>query len=512
MLSACVESKRNLFDTLAEAWMCAGASAVALHSEGQVVEIWPMGSECTPDCVTPVYTADGKLIGELCLSGSTRLPGGVVSTRLAADAALIGAIADAHAEMDSVVEALADTEDHLLALYELTRPGASRLNVEQILHATARQATRLVKAEGAFVALGTGQIVQMPTELVASETAAALVERVHAGKHELLLSEAEAPTGWPLQADNLFLAPLFSDENGGVPACLGLWLKRPAATLSPDLKLARSIAEQAGAQLEIALLHQKLLAQAKLEAELDLAREVQLGLLPRRPPQMAGVELYAESRPARQVGGDFYDFYATDPDDRCAHRFSFAVGDVSGKGMSAALLMAMTRTSLRVVTSRQATERSPAGILARANADLYDDFTEVGMMASVFVGQYDAQRSTLTYANDGHSPVLLRPRNGTAHLLEADGPMMGVLPQSLAQDQSLLFGQGDLLVVLTDGFNEAVNECGEMYGMQRLQQLVDAIADLPACEIGRRLFGEMERFAGRRPQEDDQTLIIFKGV
>jgi sigma-B regulation protein RsbU (phosphoserine phosphatase) len=90
--------------------------------------------------------------------------------------------------------------------------------------------------------------------------------------------------------------------------------------------------------------------------------------------------------------------------------------------------------------------------------------------------------------------------------------MMGVLPQSLAQDQVLVFGAGDLLVVMTDGFSEAVNEHGEMYGLQRLQQLVDAIAHLPACEIGRRLFGEIVRFAGTRPQEDDQTLIIVKGA
>jgi sigma-B regulation protein RsbU (phosphoserine phosphatase) len=501
-----------LFETLAEAWLGAGAVAVTLRSEGQVVESWPRGCDCAPDLAAPLYTAGGTLMGELCLSGSARLPAGEAAARLAADAALIGAIADANAEMDSVVEALAETEDHLLALYELTKPGASRLNVDQILHATAREAVRLVKAEGAFVALGAGQVVQRPGGLVAPETAAALFERVQVSGRELLLSEPEAAEGWPSQADTLFLAPLFSDEQGEVLACLGLWLKRPAATLSPDLKLARSIAEQAGAQLEIALLHQKLLAQAKLEAELDLAREVQLGLLPRRPPQIPGVELYAESRPARQVGGDFYDFYVCPATEGGAQRFLFAVGDVSGKGMSAALLMAMTRTSLRVVTSRRATVRTPAEILGRANADLYDDFTEVGMMASVFVGQYDAQQSTLTYANDGHSPVLLRPRGGTTHLLEADGPMMGVLPLSLAQDQSLVFGPGDLLVVMTDGFSEAVNEHGEMYGLQRLQHLVDALADLPACEIGRRLFGEVVRFAGTRPQEDDQTLIIVKGA
>ncbi len=152
------------------------------------------------------------------------------------------------------------------------------------------------------------------------------------------------------QANSLFLTPLLvRDEDKKIVACLGLWLGRPADKLSPDLKLARSIAEQGGAQLEIALLHQGLVAQARVQAELELARQVQLRLLPRRPPQAPGIELYAESRPALQVGGDFFDFYVNPMRGASDAPLVFAVGDVSGKGMSAALLMVMLRTTLREV-------------------------------------------------------------------------------------------------------------------------------------------------------------------
>jgi sigma-B regulation protein RsbU (phosphoserine phosphatase) len=196
--------------------------------------------------------------------------------------------------------------------------------------------------------------------------------------------------------------------------------------------------------------------------------------------------------------------------------------------MSAALLMAMSRTALRVVTSSLAAQRTPAELLARANADLYDDFSEVGMMASIFIGQYEASRppggmGRLVYANAGHAPVILCPAGGPPRLLEADGPMLGALPQSLALDQAVPFGPGDVLAVLTDGFHEAtaggdVHQVPDtrvpdapFFGIERLLALVAQVAHLPAAAIAQQLFAAVGRFAGGRAQEDDQTLIIVKG-
>ena len=516
MLASVVQTHRERLDTLAAAWLAAGAESVDVRDATGIVAQWPLhGDASRPEMAAPVVGASGETLGELCVRG--RVP--AAAARLAADTALIAALAQAAGELDSVVEALAETEDQLLALYELTRPGPSRLNVDQILSATARQAVRLVKAEGAFVVLNGRTVVQQPEALATHAMQHGLCARMRAAGHELLLTRDDA-ADWPAHADNLFLTPLYTDDQGAIAACLGLWLKRPAATLSPDLKLARSIAEQAGAQLEIALLHQKLVAQAKLEAELELARKVQLGLLPRQPPQVAGLDLYAASRPALQVGGDFYDFYVTLPADvstgnrvgGMARSAAFAIGDVTGKGISAALLMAMTRTALRVVVGELAADYTPADMLKHANADLYDDFTEVDMMASIFVGRYDADSQRLMYANDGHSPVILCPRGEHARLLMADGPMVGVLPVSLAQNQTIPFVQGDVLAILTDGFNEAANAGGEFFGMERLERLIEETSELPARAIGERLHAEVERFSAPHAQEDDQTLIIVKGI
>ena len=513
MLVSIVQTHREQLEALAAAWLAAGAESVDVRDATGIVAQWPPNGDATrPRTTAPIVGPSGEILGELCVSGC--VPAATV--RLAADTALIAALAETAGELDSVVEALAETEDQLLALYELTRLGPSRLNVDQILTSTARQAARLVKAEGAFVILNGKMVVQQPDPLVTEEMQRELCKQLRAAGHERLLARSDGIAHWPAQADSLFMTPLYTDDQGAIAACLGLWLKRPAATLSPDLKLARSIAEQAGAQLEIALLHQKLVAQAKLEAELELARKVQLGLLPRKPPPVTGLDLYAASRPALHVGGDFYDFYVSrgpggSARDK-AQRVGFAVGDVTGKGISAALLMAMTRTALRVVVGELASEQMPAAILQHANADLYDDFTEVDMMASIFVGQYDAGSSLLTYANDGHSPVILCPRGERARLLMADGPMVGVLPMSLAQNQSVPFAQGDVLAILTDGFNEAANADGEFFGIERLERLIEETSELSARAIGERLHAEVEQFSAPHAQEDDQTLIIVKGT
>ena len=147
-------------------------------------------------------------------------------------------------------------------------------------------------------------------------------------------------------------------------------------------------------------------------------------------------DIHGVCRPALQVGGDFYDYFVSAK--TIGRPFTFAVGDVSGKGLSAALLMAMTRTNLRGNALRTA-DCTPETILARANEDLYDDFTEVGMMATVLVGQYDPASGMLSYANAGHSPVILCPAGGPARLLEADGPAMGVLPEFTLVKETIPF-------------------------------------------------------------------------
>jgi sigma-B regulation protein RsbU (phosphoserine phosphatase) len=128
------------------------------------------------------------------------------------------------------------------------------------------------------------------------------------------------------------------------------------------------------------------------------------------------------------------------------------------------------------------------------------------------VAQNRREEQALVYANAGHAPVIFRPAGGRARLLEADGVPIGVLPVSLSEDQHVPFGPGDLLIVATDGFNESFDPAGAMFGYERLLDLVDQVAGRTAQAIGDALYEAVTSFAAGRPRDDDQTIIVLKGV
>ena len=183
------------------------------------------------------------------------------------------------------------------------------------------------------------------------------------------------------------------------------------------------------------------ITQARLKAELDVTASIQLQLLPRNIPSVVGLDMYARCRPAAQVGGDFYTFTK-----HSSGHLVMTIGDVSGKGLPAALLMTMTRTVLRGVT-RFIPLLHPKAVLHRINENLYDDFTDVGMFVTVWVGCYDSVTKQFLYTNAGHSPVIYCPAGGSARILQADGPAIGVLPTIQSENVTFTFLAGDVLVL-----------------------------------------------------------------
>jgi len=248
-----------------------------------------------------------------------------------------------------------------------------------------------------------------------------------------------------------------------------------------------------------------LVAQARVKAEIEVAARIQMRLLPQHLPQVEGLDLCAHSLPAGEVGGDCYDFAV--PHSRC---LLFLIADVSGKGVPAALLMAMTHQAFQMASHVSPPVDSQT-ILRQMNEMLYDDLSEVGMFVTTFVGQYDADAQLLTYANAGHSPVVFCPYDRPAVLLEADAPVVGVLPESGCQNHMLPFRPRDVLVVGTDGLNESFNAAGEMFGYSRLLTTVKTLSHLPAKHIEEGLLRAISSFTQGYPQSDDQTAVILKG-
>ena len=493
-------ARRDPFARMATAWLNEGAEAFVLADYTGILAWWPNSAPPPQaDALTAVVSIGGRPVGELRVFGLT---GDGSQARLKADALFLSQIGSMETELNEMTNELIDHQDQLLALYELTQSMRSQLEVTDVLHTLAQSAGRLIKATAAATVLverDTPLFTHYPHPVMDDATLLNLLAQCSAsGNHLFLTTANHLPPG---TAGAIF-EPLM--VRGQIRA--GLCLLRDLPFGSPDHKLARAICDQGAAAIETALLYQETLAQARLQTEAELAKNVQLRLLPQTLPHVSGLDVAAASLPASVVGGDFYDCQQ-----HPGEPFMFAVGDVTGKGMPAALLMAMTRTLLRS-KSRSLHRASPADILGSVNDDMYDDFSEVSMFATVFVGQYASGENLLYYANAGHSPVVYCPAGGEAVLLEADGTALGVLPVSLCENHALYFYPGDVLVAATDGFSEARNAQGEMFGYRRLLRLIESLAAQSAQSIANTLFQTITDYSAGHGQDDDQTLVVIKGV
>jgi phosphoserine phosphatase RsbU/P len=510
-LADALAMRRKHFTTLAQAWLEIGASAFELWERDVRLARWEGARLATEEKIeiSASIRVDGMLLGELRVAGLNRLQD---RTRLQAEAMWVSEVIRLELELETMTEALVNEQDQLLAMYDLSQSLRYTLSVRETLQILANEAARLVKAEGAFALLANpqGQLTIVLTyspstnkDLPGNETLIDIFRQMQDQKSEYLWTSPPILTSQSNHTQSIFVTPII--VQGNLLAGLGL-INRVEGFTSPCLKLIRSIALQGGAQLENVQLYQETLTQATIKAELDVAANIQLRLLPQSFPQVLGLDFYARCKPALQVGGDFYDFIA-----KAGRPFIFALGDVTGKGAPAALLMAMTRAVVHNA-ARFMPDPKPAAILSRMNEDLYDDFTGVRMFATAFVGRYDPYKQQLQIANAGHSPVIYCPAGGPARLLEADGPPLGVLPDNLAENETFEFQPGDVLVVATDGFSEATSRHGELFGYKRLLQLVEAHAHQTAQQIADQLYEAVNSHESGTSQMDDQTLIIIKAV
>lgn len=503
MLSEILASQHEQFTSLAEAWLSIGATTFSVWEDEMLLAYWSKQGKPEGATLEAPIQFGAKTLGQLQVTGSFDQE---KKTRLQTEANLISQLLKQEDDLDSLTAELVESQDQLLALYSLTQSTRNQLNVEQMLASLVKETIRPVKAEAAFIALEVeaGQIlIEQAPAIAADEILVNFSRQVQATGGEELIPIGALPSLALDNIANLFLTPIVIQ--GQVQAVLGLFLSQSTTVLSPQLKMARAIAEFAGAQIENALLHQQTLKQAQIQTELELAASIQLQLLPQMPPGVPGLDLAAGSKPALQVGGDFYDFIH-----QMGWPCTLVVGDISGKAMSAALLMAMTRTVIRSKANLLPTP-TPDEVLGYANEIMYNDFTEVGMFATAFAGYYSPKMRRLIYANAGHSPVIYCPAGGSAQLLQADGPAMGVLPISLSENQIISFQPNDLLVVATDGFCDARNPNGDMFGYDRLLQLVEEVAMNPSEAIVDSLFDRVSQFSDGCTQDDDQTVLVVKG-
>lgn len=249
----------------------------------------------------------------------------------------------------------------------------------------------------------------------------------------------------------------------------------------------------------------------RLESELGIAREVQQQLFPREPPRLRTLELTGVCLAARSVSGDFYDFVALGN-----QRLAISFGDVAGKGIAAALVMAAVHSTVRTQLALRGSElqqadlgETTARLVAETNRQLCAG-TAANQFATLFFAVYDDERSTLAYTNAGHLPPML-VRGGEVQRLDINGMVVGAFPHVAFGSSSIVLEPGDLLVAFTDGVSEPENPYGEQFGEDRLAEVLLREADRPASEIVQTVLDEVRDWTGGGEERfDDMTLLAAR--
>jgi sigma-B regulation protein RsbU (phosphoserine phosphatase) len=261
--------------------------------------------------------------------------------------------------------------------------------------------------------------------------------------------------------------------------------------------------------------------QERLKSEIEIAREVQSQLFPRSSPVMKTIELTGVCHPARMVSGDYYDFVRLGDSN-----LALAIGDVAGKGISAALLMAAIQSIMRMQLTagvslhavaasgggngKADTSFSAAELVSQLNKQVYAN-TSAEKYATFFFGLYDDESRMLTYTNAGHLPPIVM-RGGRAERMEVTGTVVGAFPFAAYQEQTVELRQGDLLVAFTDGIVEPENEYGEAYGEDRLVDLLARYGHRESKEIIARVMETVEQWTGTAELFDDMTIVVARAI
>jgi sigma-B regulation protein RsbU (phosphoserine phosphatase) len=265
--------------------------------------------------------------------------------------------------------------------------------------------------------------------------------------------------------------------------------------------LARSFE---GMREELARLHQEEIERERLEQELAVARQIQLTMLPKGCPVLPGWECAVFYQAARQVGGDFYDFFELPGEPK---RMGIVIADVADKGVPAALSMALGRT---VIRNAAAGGRSPSAALTLANELILKD-TQAGLFVTAVYAALDARSGRLAYAIAGHNrPLWLQVGTGEIQELTAQGIVLGILEDIELEEREICVVPGDFLVFYTDGVTEAMDAHGQTFGEERLQAAVATNLDASAQQILSTVLDAVKTFTGDAPQSDDLALLVVR--
>lgn len=270
---------------------------------------------------------------------------------------------------------------------------------------------------------------------------------------------------------------------------------------SADIEMLQSLGSQVAIAGENLMLLEENLEKQRMEDELSMARKVQEGLLPRTIPETPGLEVAGRSLSCLEVAGDYYDVIRLD-----GERTVLAIGDVSGKGAGAAMLMSNLQASIRTAVRIGSDLRE---IIEQIN-DLIFDNTQAHQFITFFAGVFDRRTSTLSYVNAGHNPPLVVRTGGSVEELVHGGLILGAMAEMKYEQSSVRLEKGDLIFLYTDGLSEAENRAGDMYGDERVRDFVLRNRTLGPDELIAGVDAEVGSFSEGLPARDDLTLLVAR--
>jgi phosphoserine phosphatase RsbU/P len=264
-----------------------------------------------------------------------------------------------------------------------------------------------------------------------------------------------------------------------------------------------------GGLLMFLLLMLEIADRVVMKRDLQIAREIQTWLLPGAAPQIPGISIAYATRPANTVAGDYYDVFPRPGKTNEENRVVFAVADVAGKSIPAAMLMATLQASLKTLSTTQV---ALPELVMDMNKYACSNSQGGLRFTTAFLAEYDSANRVFTYINAGHNNPILRRANGSIERLDVGGLPLGIQAEAVYQSASVTLAPGDWLIIFTDGLVEAENARQEEYGEYRLLNAISAGANTAPAEMLNRLMAELDLFVGTTPQHDDVTCLLIKAT
>jgi sigma-B regulation protein RsbU (phosphoserine phosphatase) len=405
--------------------------------------------------------------------------------------------------------------EELSILNDMARVISSTMTMDAVIENIVKRA---VKAIGGQQGMITIVDEQSPTEmktLIRAQNSTSNLQTFHLNQNIL---------GWmminkkPLLANDLHNDPRFSGvhvENtfhsllcvpllvkNRMIAILAVFNKKNTDAFSEDDKrLLSIIAAQSAQILENSRLYEQEKSLQRMQEEIKFAARIQNDLLPKKFPQLPGYDIAGKSIPAQAIGGDYFDFIPID-----GSRIGVCLGDVTGKGLPAALLMSNVQATLRGQTL---VSISPKECIMRSNRLLYQS-TSPEKFVTLFYGMLDTEKHSIWFSNAGHDNPYLISANGEMKRLKTGGTVLSVMEEFPFEEEMVELKPGDVIVIYSDGITEAMNSADELYGEERLVEVLKKSKDLSAKELIDMVVSEAREHAAGHPQSDDMTIVVVR--